>query len=314
MQEVLKTFYPLYFAVGSVTPASSHLNDSFLEDMQLTSYNSKNNLSVKDAERNVTRRTLSPATVSFATVIEEQDRLLEQRASRNSSSSKTAPTSAMRKSSRKEEGSDTQVAATNKEFKAKIRESKSRSMDNRIESKHSESGAAKLKPDRQPLVKDRARRSGSYKETDHSSEILKENKQPLNSSSQSNSRVEGKKESREAPEYVALLNAVKEVVSTYTKEEGSKLLRAMNQLHILNQASLIKNLMFQTDEIKKDLQVGEHSGQLKGLMEENEVLKENYTLLKIKYQDLQMRLEGYEKMREENADLKLKLQEYTRRT
>ncbi|XP_015510825.1 uncharacterized protein [Neodiprion pinetum] len=320
-------------------------NDSFLEDMDLFSHNRNIYISEREDDRFITKRTSSPCTVPFATVIEDG---FGQRSSKVSNPVKAPVTSVtktlktVRKSGRQEIGSgdglqqeNSQVGTTTRESKV-LQENKLKSKDNRVRLRRSEPKApecqnrtqnelSKSQQDRKSLVKERSRRSGSCKETDCSSNTSEEQRQPSNLSRQSNSQLETSKDhhrrsdgaqkldGRDIPESVALLSAIKEIISTYTKEEGNKINRVLNELHILSQASLIKNLMFQTDEIRKDLQLGGNMGQLRTLMNENEILKENFALLKLKYEDVQRRLEETERIKEENAALKLKLQELLNR-
>ncbi|XP_046736655.1 uncharacterized protein LOC124405637 [Diprion similis] len=326
------------------SPATTK-NDSFLEDMDLFSHNRNTYMYEREAERFITKRTSSPCTMPFATVIEND---FDQRSSEASNSQKVPATSVTktlkttRKSGRQEIGGGdglqpevSQVGTTTRESKV-LQENKLRSKDNKVRSRRSEPKASecqnrsqnelgKSQQDRKSLVKERSRRSGSCKETDCSSNTSDEQRQPSNLSKQSNAQLETSKDqhrrsdgvqkldSRDIPESVALLSAIKEIISTYAREEGNKINRVMNELHILSQASLIKNLMFQTDEIRKDLQLGGNMGQLRTLMNENEILKENFALLKIKYEDAQRRLEETERIKEENAALKLKLQELSSR-
>lgn len=299
------------------------MNDSFLEDMQLFSHDNNFHVSDNEMERYVTRRTLSPSVAPFAAVIEERDGF-EQADSKNSTHLPKVPSASVttRKSTLRDVGGNSEKVTAAKESKAKVQDSRTRSKPGETQSKPLNE-ASKSQQKRKSLVEDRSRRSGSQRESDQSSEASKENKQPSNSfSKRVNSPLEtskrrtsgGKKpDFRDIPESVALLSAIEEIVSTYIKAEGTKTFRALNELHILSQASMIKNLMFQTDEIRKDLQLGENLGQLKVLMADNDRLKENCALLKMKNEDLQRRLEETERVKEENASLKLRLQEITGR-
>ncbi|XP_025602589.2 uncharacterized protein LOC112694982 [Athalia rosae] len=309
-------------AQTELSPAATK-HDSFLDDMELSSHNGNNFTSTKEVERHVTQRFMSPSLVPFMAVMEETSSMEE----------KVKNTG--RRSGNREMESIQQIA-TIRESRSKASEGKIRTHESKIKTKlaavktvetqrQMTSNLSKPQQDRKHLTKERGRRSGSYKEIDYNVDTMKENKQPSNSLKLLNSSLEPSKEhhhrsedakkpeSREIPESVALLNAIKEIVSTYTKEEGSKILRTLGELHIISQASLIKNMMCQTDEIRKDLQLGENLGQLRLLMAENERLSENFALLKLKNEDLQRKLEETERLREENATLKLKLHELTGR-
>ncbi|KMQ88693.1 dna ligase 1-like protein [Lasius niger] len=189
--------------------------------------------------------------------------------------------------------------------------------------------------------KDRVRRSGSHKETIHSSNTSsKENRHSSDSSNHSfdasskeNSRPSDP--SREVGPYsikekgkllektkkssfkiqdqdpVGLLTAIKELISTYTKQESTKILRAMQELHINSQAALIKNLLNQTDDLVKEMHPSKDSARIKALIEENEILQQELIALRVQNEDLQTKFEEFEFLKQENAALKLKCHELT---
>lgn len=191
--------------------------------------------------------------------------------------------------------------------------------------------------------KDRDRRSGSHKEITHSlNTSTKENRcspDSLNShssdtSSKENSRPsdsskeigfrDSKKEKGKLPDKskksvfkiqdqdpVALLTAIKELISTYTKQESTKILHTMQELHINSQATLIKSLLEQTDDLIKEMHPSKDSAKVRALVEENERLQQQLITLRVQNEDLQNKLEELEFLKQENAVLKLKYNELT---
>ncbi|XP_072745290.1 uncharacterized protein [Anoplolepis gracilipes] len=191
-------------------------------------------------------------------------------------------------------------------------------------------------PENKVKNKDHIRRSGSHKETIHSLNTSgKENRRSLDSSNHSfdasskeNSRPpdsvkEGTsiKEKEKVPnksrksgfkiqdqDPVGLLTAIKELISTYTKQESTKILRAMEELHVNSQTTLIKNLLNQTDDLIKEMHSCKDSARLKTLIEENEQLQQELAALRVQNEDQQNKLEF---LKQENAALKLKCHELT---
>lgn len=191
-------------------------------------------------------------------------------------------------------------------------------------------------PENKVKNKDHIRRSGSHKETIHSLNTSgKENRRSLDSSNHSfdasskeNSRPpdsvkEGTsiKEKEKIPnksrksgfkiqdqDPVGLLTAIKELISTYTKQESTKILRAMEELHVNSQTTLIKNLLNQTDDLIKEMHSCKDSARLKVLIEENEQLQQELAALRVQNEDQQNKLEF---LKQENAALKLKCHELT---
>lgn len=186
--------------------------------------------------------------------------------------------------------------------------------------------------------KDRSRRSGSHKETIHSLNTSrkenkhspdssnhsfdassKENNRPPDSSREVNSYSIKEKEKLsnkskkssfkiQDQDPVGLLTAIKEIISTYTKQESTKILRAMEELHVNSQAGLIKNLLDQTDDLVKEMHSCQNSARIKALIEENEQLQQELIALRVQNEDQQNKLEF---LKQENAALKLKCHELT---
>jgi len=193
-----------------------------------------------------------------------------------------------------------------------------------------------------PENKDRKRHSGSHKETTSRNTSSKENKRSLDSSNNNSSDTSSKENSRPSDsskeagsrnptkekeklannsrkssfkiqdqDPVVLLTAIKELISTYTKQESTKILRAMQELHINSQATLIKNLLYQTDDLVKEMHPSKDSARMKALIEENEQLQQELIVLRMRNENLQNKLEELEFLKQENAILKSKYNELT---
>lgn len=198
-------------------------------------------------------------------------------------------------------------------------------------------------PENKTRNKDRNRRSGSQKETtrslntstkenrrspdslnNHSSDTSgKENSRPSDSSKETGLRDSIKEKGKlsdksrnsvfkiQDQDPVVLLTAIKELVSSYTKQESTKILRAMQELHVNSQATLIKNLLNQTDDLIKEMHPSKDSARVRALVEENERLQQELIALRVQNEDLQNKLGELEFLKQENAILKLKYDELT---
>lgn len=193
-----------------------------------------------------------------------------------------------------------------------------------------------------PESKDCKRRSGSLKETTHSLNTKEKRKTSLDSANNNSSDASSKENSRPSNSFkeagpqnptkekekltdksrksgfkiqdqdpVVLLTAIKELISTYTKQESTKILRAMQELHITSQATLIKNLLNQTDDLIKEMHPSQYSARMKTLIEENEFLQQELIALRLQNETLQNKLEELEFLKQENMNLKLKCNELT---
>ncbi|XP_033334797.2 uncharacterized protein LOC117225379 [Megalopta genalis] len=168
--------------------------------------------------------------------------------------------------------------------------------------------------------KDRMRRSGSCKESNQAWDMCAKENRPSDGSKGSSSQVEIAKEKAKSHESSnksdvkginpdALLDAIKDIVSTHTKQESSKILRFMQELHFHSQANLIKNILVQTDEITNEIRPSKESSTVRSLMEQNERLKEDIVFLQKQNAELQKKLEELDHLKQENLTLKLKCKE-----
>lgn len=111
----------------------------------------------------------------------------------------------------------------------------------------------------------------------------------------------------EANDPVILLNALKECISLHSKQESTKILRAMQELHINSQANLIKHLLIQTEDLTREMHPSRDTSRLKKLVEENERMREDIIILKLRNEELQRKVDESIIMKEENIALKLKI-------
>ncbi|OAD61116.1 hypothetical protein WN48_01184 [Eufriesea mexicana] len=172
--------------------------------------------------------------------------------------------------------------------------------------------------------KDRIHHSGNYKENAQTSDVsVKENNRPLDYLKEGTSQMDTckektkvydthiKMESKET-DPVALLNAIKDIVSTCTKDESTKILRAMQGLHFNSQANFLKHLLCQTDIIINEMHPSNESNTVKNLVEQNARLQEDIAILSKKNLELQKKLEEFEFLKQENIALKMKCKELSK--
>ncbi|XP_051158299.1 uncharacterized protein LOC127279782 [Leptopilina boulardi] len=162
--------------------------------------------------------------------------------------------------------------------------------------------------DPRQISKDYNRRSGSSTPSSRTSDpsskennILSDNVTP-NRNSASLKKLETNDSS-------TLLNCVKELISSNAKQESTKILRAMQELHINSQANLIKHLLIQTEDLTKEIHPSRDTSRLKKLVEENERMREDIIILKLRNEELQRKVDESILMKEENIELKLKIKE-----
>ena len=170
--------------------------------------------------------------------------------------------------------------------------------------------------------KEHNRRSGSIisstRTSDPSSKenhALPDMPKEINShSNASQSRVSAASRKIEVKDPLALLNAIKELVSTYSKQESTKILRAMQDLHINSQSNLIKHLLIQTEDLTKEIHPSRDTSRLRKLVEENERMREDIIILRLRNEELQRKVDESILIKEENVALKLKLKELLKST
>lgn len=309
------------------------MNDSFLEDLDILT-SDKKSPTRNQAERNITFRhtTSSPLQRSSQ---DDFEKIVQQKVENPTKISRLPQ---IKEPSRREspmkdvrmlaehDSRKQKIKAVSSDKKEKITENKLKSMENKVKLDSREKDnkmETKVKlSENKIIIKDHHRRSGSYKENARSLDTSsKENSRPPDSSKGSALQVDIPKErgrmvesstkKSETKEYdpVTLLNAIKDIISSYTKQESTKLLRAMQEFHLNAQATFIKNTLLQTDEIVKEIHPSRDSTRLRELIEENEKLREDLIILQKRYSELQKKLEEFELLKEENIALKLKYKE-----
>lgn len=314
------------------------MNDSFLEDLDLLP-SEKRSSGESLIDRHVTIRHTTSSPLQRLSEQDDFEKLIVQQQKIEGVSTKVSKLPQIRESNKKELPSrdvknvtehDTRkqmVKAKPSERKEKVPENKLKSMENKVKSDCKEKDnkqEAKVKiSDNKIIIKDCNRRSGSYKDNTRSLDSSsKENSRPSDSSKGITPHVEitkerggraseGSAKKSETKEYdpVILLNAIKDLISTYTKQESTKLLRAMQEIHINSQKTFIRNMLLQTDEIIKEIHPTRDSTRMKALIEENEQLQEDLIILQKRYNDLLKKLSDLELLKEENTALKLKCKE-----
>ncbi|KAF7395224.1 hypothetical protein HZH68_009274 [Vespula germanica] len=313
------------------------MNDSFLEDLDLLP-SEKRNFVENQVDRHVTIRHTTSSPLQRLSEQDDFEKLVQQQKT-ESVSTKVSKLPQIRESNKKESPikdvkslteHDTRkqmIKVKSSERKEKGAENKLKSMENKVKSDFREKDnkqEARVKiSESKIIIKDHNRRSGSYKDNTRSLDSSsKENSRPPDSLKGSTPHVdvtkerggrviEGSTKKSETKEYdpVALLNAIKDLISTYTKQESTKILKTMQEFHINSQKTFIKNTLLQTDEIIKEIHPTRDSIRMRALIEENEKLQEDLIILQKRYSDLQKKLDELEFLKEENTALKLKCKE-----
>ncbi|KAF7392525.1 hypothetical protein HZH66_008358 [Vespula vulgaris] len=297
------------------------MNDSFLEDLDLLP-SEKRNFVENQVDRHVTIRHTTSSPLQRLSEQDDFEKLVQQQKT-ESVSTKVSKLPQIRESNKKESPikdvkslteHDTRkqmIKVKSSERKEKGAENKLKSMENKVKSDFREKDnkqEARVKiSESKIIIKDHNRRSGSYKDNTRSLDSSsKENSRPPDSLKGSTPHVDS-----ETKEYdpVALLNAIKDLISTYTKQESTKILKTMQEFHINSQKTFIKNTLLQTDEIIKEIHPTRDSIRMRTLIEENEKLQEDLIILQKRYSDLQKKLDELEFLKEENTALKLKCKE-----
>lgn len=298
------------------------MNDSFLEDLELVPTERKPGGTVSHAERNITRRRSQPSPVQPMQDREELNLLMAKQNAKPKVTSATLATKVSRRRSEESKETARPGSRITETGKSRVPERRTKLPENKL--KPVENVAHIEPPTDKRDDKERPRWSGgSNKESGRCSDgSSKENSRPSDSSRESVSqpepakeRVKGssdghgnRKESVEKFE-VAMLNSVKEIVSTYTKNESTKILRAMQELYVNSQANLIKLMLQQTDEIVNEGNSGKDSPRVRSLLEENFRLRENIAILEARNEEFKRTVEESEQIKQENLQLKLRCNE-----
>lgn len=308
------------------------MNDSFLEDLELESNHVKNVNYTLD--RHVTTRAASsPLQLPLSKGEGLRHRTEPSPLSEKHSIVKEVHAKDPKKLS-EQDARKQQMKVKMSERKEKSVESKLKPIENKVkvdEKEHEikDDIKAKIRETRVKIsdikvAKDRSRRSGSCKENNQTPDVcVKENNRPPECSRESVSQVEVSKDKGRTSDYVkksdpkesdttALLNAIQDIVGMHAKQESTKILRAMQELHFSAQANLIKHLLTQTDDLISEMHPSKDSNRVRCLVEQNDRLKEDIVILQKRNEDLQKRLEELEFLKQENIALKLKCKELSK--
>ncbi|XP_015433621.1 PREDICTED: uncharacterized protein LOC107189574 [Dufourea novaeangliae] len=309
------------------------MNDSFLEDLELLPTDVQN-VKTHSIDRHITTRTAtsSPLQQLQSTKGDNLHHKFEQATVVEKQTNAKEFTLKDTKKLLEHDTRKQQMKVRVSERRERISDSKLKPIENKVKPDDKEQ---EIKDDTKARVRetrvriseskvtgrDRIRRSGSCKENNQASDLsVKENSRPSDPSKESTSQVEVPKDKTKTYESInksaakdsdpaALLNAIKDIVSMQTKQESSKILRAMHKLHFNAQANFIKHLMSQTDELVNEMHPSKDSSRVRSLVEHNERLKEDIVILQKRNEELQKKLEELEFLKQENLALKLKCKE-----
>lgn len=306
------------------------MNDSFLEDLELVPSDVKN-VNAYPVDRHITTRTATSSPLQHTSkskgenvlqkveqavhIVKQsavkqvitKERKMSEHDMRKHQAKVKAPerksTEAKLKPIENKVKVDGKEQEIKDDVKAKVRESRMKSTENKV------------------ILKERTRRSGSHKENTQASDV-KENSRPSDPSKEGTSQAEVVREktktydTHKTVEFKetdsTMLNSIKEIVSICTKQESTKILRAMQELHFNSQGNLIKHLLSQTDDIISEMHPSKDSIRVRSLIELNERLQEDNIVLQKRNEELQKKLEELEHLKQENAALKLKCKELSK--
>ncbi|KAK0083671.1 hypothetical protein PV325_008421 [Microctonus aethiopoides] len=319
------------------------MNDSFLEDLELVPVEQKTGNAVNQAEKYITTRRhpqsiasgLCPDRNELESFIREQQKqhksatVLLKTSSGKKSSDDYSPSKDMyskRKPVDPKDKIQLDIKKVNREHKTPIKL--------RVNEKKLKATVDKLKPlenvERPENLKsslssnEEKKRPTSRESSRLSDGSSKENSRPSESSIEAVTNTEATKEwrkisgdniikkkgdvSEDHSESVHMLNAIKEIVSSYTKMESNKIMKMMQDHYINSQANFMKQLLILSDDLHQSYPDKE-SSRIQTLIQENTRLMENVSFLKNRIDELQKICDATEKIRQENMALKLKIHE-----
>lgn len=296
------------------------MNDSFLDELEIVHSEGLPSLGQRQAEQYITtRRSRSTGQSNNLVVLNECQENID--VNTNSTTPKEGKLSGLMKDPKKhgtrEQENKLQVQSKVLDRKPKPPESKLKSLES-ARTKTDESRAKhdlRSKGSDAKAPKEHNRRSGSSNPSSRTSDPTKENNLlpdlPKEISSHNNPTPGRSSTSRkiDVKDPLALLNAIKELVSTYSKQESTKILRAMQELHMNSQSTLIKQMLIQTEDLTKEIHPSRDTSRLRKLVEENERMREDIIILRLRSEELQRKVDETILIKEENVALKLKLKE-----
>ncbi|XP_015127322.1 uncharacterized protein LOC107048598 [Diachasma alloeum] len=309
------------------------MNDSFLEDLGLVEQ--KAGSAVRDAERYITTRRSESPKVDFCIdfereIMRKQGKLsgspgipkkpLEPAEPKHQSPRSTDPQQSpgKRLSDPKPKKPMKEVKIITPPSKPKNSEKKVKNVEAKLKQVENLDKLEDLKTIQG--FKSRGKHLGGSRESSRLSDgSSKENSRPSDSSGDS-VQTEILKERRRGPDTIAkksepvdnasltMLNAIKEIVSTYTKVESGKVMRMMQDLYINSQSNMIKQLMLVTDDLR-ELNLSEGSPRFQALVKENSQLLESVAYLRRRVDELQKTAEDFDKLKLENLVLRTRIRD-----
>ncbi|XP_011312858.1 uncharacterized protein [Fopius arisanus] len=299
------------------------MNDSFLEDLGLVEQ--KAGSAVRDAERYITTRHSESPKVDFSIDFEREVMRKQGKKLGSPGVGKKAVASADHPEPQQSPGkrhSEPKPKPLTKDMKTSSSRTKHTEKKVKIVEKIKPMENLDKLEDLKTIqgFKSRGKRvSGSRESSRLSDGSSKENSRPSDSSGDSvqaeilRERHRGADSNVKRPEpgdnaSLTMLNAIKEIVSTYTKLEGQKVMRMMQDLYVNSQSNMIKQLMLVTDDLK-DLNLSEGSPRFQALVKENHQLLESVAFLRSRVDELQKEAEEFDKLKQENFILRGKIRE-----
>lgn len=297
------------------------MNDSFLEDLELVPVEQKTGSAVHHAERFITARYPLSPTITLRTPQNEPEVFIQHQGKSASSvmPKGTGTISLDQNLKRKSKDKDklividsrkqlTSVKTSSPKLKnTKPKDDKLKQVENVDRTQTSKYSAT---------INDRIRPTSSRENSRLSDGSSKENSRPDSSAESNNSelakdwrKISGDNMKKKFDEdSLPMLNAIKEIVSGYTKMESTKIMRMMQDHYINSQANLMKQLLIMTDDLQ-ELGLNKESSRVEALAQENNQLLENIRYLKSRVEELQKMVDFADKIRQENIALKLRIQE-----
>ncbi|XP_063977191.1 uncharacterized protein LOC135162527 [Diachasmimorpha longicaudata] len=312
------------------------MNDSFLEDLGLVEQ--KGGSTVRDAERYITTRRSESPKVDFSVEFEREIMRKQAKFSASPGLPKGS-TGVLEMSEAKQQSprstdpqkpsgkrlSDPKLKKPIKELKIITPPSKPKHPEKKIKPVEAKLKQVENLDKLEDLkviqgFKTRGKRLGGTKESNRLSDgSSKENSRPSDSSGDSGQMeilkerrrgadTPGKKSEPVDNASLTMLNAIKEIVSTYTKVESSKVMRMMQDLYINSQSNMIKQLMLVTDDLR-ELNLSEGSPRFQALVRENNQLLENVAFLRSRVDELQKTAEDFDRLKQENLVLRTRIRD-----
>ncbi|XP_066587553.1 uncharacterized protein [Prorops nasuta] len=298
------------------------MNDSFLEDLGLVSENFTSVSTVNLMSGNIAKKCITSTPLMKLPIKDSTDpenikkSIVSSVLNRHESNSEDIKNLRKRASDNKKQITTklpgkllTDIELKEQEVKLKLSKKLSKTTEKRLKPLESKFNAKEPHKSNENRIniEDRYRRSAGSRQSRLSDSSSKENKQPCQVISEPCLQQQHSKEKNYldddgllrksdcletdniAPMLATLKENIKEIVETSVMQESSKILRSMQDLHIMSQSSLIKQLIMQEELLQESL--GNLSlDRIKILVEENTQLHHNVDILQRENQELKERL------------------------